>query len=189
MKTLSTAKRKIPALFPEHESSRNGSALFRIRSILVPIDFSPESEKALVYAVPFARQFGATLTLIHVLEPVATPDFVDSFPLAIRTEELITSGKSHLERILSDLQINRRLVKNVLVGCGRAFQEIVETAHAQQADLIIMSTHGYTGLKHTLLGSTTERVVRHATCPVLVVRPREREFVTRTRKFSTRECI
>jgi len=164
----------------------NGRPLFQIKMILVPIDFAPESEKALVYAVPFARQFGAKLTLVHIIEPIATPDFADAFPLALQEEEVITSGTRHLQRIVKDLQIEPGLVGNLVVRFGRAFHEIVEAANSNHADLIIMSTHGYTGLEHTFLGSTAERVVRHATCPVLVVRPREREFVTRTQKTSTR---
>ena len=152
----------------------------------MPIDFSPESEKALVYAVPFARQFAAKLILVHVIEPIATPDFAESFPLVIRTDELIGSARRHLKRIAGDLQIEPALVGKVVVRFGKAFHEIVATAQAEQADLVIISTHGRTGLKHAFLGSTTERVVRHAGCPVLVVRPREREFVARSQKSTTR---
>lgn len=60
---------------------------------------------------------------------------------------------------------------------GRAYDEIAAAARDENADLIVISTHGYTGLKHVLLGSTTERVVRHAPCPVLVIRQHEREFI------------
>lgn len=149
----------------------------KIRSILVPVDFSAESEKALAYAVPFARQFGAKLTIVHVVEPTATPDFLTSFPLVIEKDKLMTESKSHLDRIVSDLAIDRKLIDGTLVRYGRSFYEITEAARSLKSDLIIISTHGYSGLKHALLGSTAERVVQHAPCPVLVVRPREREFV------------
>ena len=148
-----------------------------IRSILVPVDFSPESEKALAYALPFARQFGAKLTVLHVVEPTATPDFLTSFPLVIDNDKLMADCKKHLERVVKDLAIEPKFMETTLVRYGRAFHEITQAARSLKTDLIIISTHGYSGLKHTLLGSTAERVVQHAPCPVLVVRPREREFV------------
>jgi universal stress protein A len=151
--------------------------LLKIKSILVPTDFSAESEKALAYALPFARQFGAKMTLLHVVEPIGTPDFAKSFPLFLENDEVMANCKRHLQRILKDLEIQPKFIEKVLVRYGPAFNEIVEAARTLKVDLIIVSTHGYTGIKHALLGSTTERVVRHAPCPVLVVRPREHEFV------------
>jgi nucleotide-binding universal stress UspA family protein len=68
------------------------------------------------------------------------------------------------------------VVEKLLVRQGRAFHEIAEAARTLKSDLVIISTHGFTGVKHALLGSTAERVVRHAPCPVLVVRQRERQF-------------
>jgi nucleotide-binding universal stress UspA family protein len=69
------------------------------------------------------------------------------------------------------------LVEKYLVRNGRSFHEIVSAARSLKSDLIVISTHGRTGLSRALLGSTTERVVQHAPCPVLVVRPNEREFL------------
>jgi nucleotide-binding universal stress UspA family protein len=152
-------------------------SLLQIKSILVPIDFSAQSEKALAYAVPFAEQFGAKLTLLHVVEPVATPDFAGSFPLIMENDKVMAECRRHLERIVKDLEIEPKLVEKTLVRQGRSFHEIADAARTLKVDLIIISTHGHTGLKHALLGSTTERVVRHASCPVLVVREREHEFV------------
>jgi nucleotide-binding universal stress UspA family protein len=143
----------------------------------VPIDFSPQSEKALAYAVPFAEQFGSKLTLLHVVEPVATPDFAKSYPLALDNDKAMAECKRHLERVVRDLEIEPAMLEKTLVRYGRSFHEIADAARTLKVDLIIISTHGYTGLKHALLGSTTERVVRHAPCPVLVVREREHEFV------------
>ncbi len=152
---------------------------FQIKSILVPIDFSAPSGKALDYAVPFARQFGAKLTLLHVIEPVATPDFAKSFPLTIENDKAMAALKARLEMLVKQKAIEPQTVEKTLVRQGRSFHEIADAAQTLKVDLIIISTHGYTGLKRTLLGSTTERVVRHAPCPVLVVREREREFLTR----------
>jgi universal stress protein A len=142
----------------------------RIKSILVPLDFSPPSKKALDYAVMFARQFKAKLTLVHVVEAVATPDFAASFPLTMEDDKLMAAAKNRLEGAVKAARISRTVVEKILVRFGRSFHEIADAARTRKVDLIIIATHGYTGLKHVLLGSTTERVVRHAPCPVLVVR-------------------
>jgi nucleotide-binding universal stress UspA family protein len=151
-----------------------------IKSILVPTDFSPESEKALVYALGFAKQFGAKLTLVHVVEPIPMADFRDSFPIVIQSEDLIAAGKQQMTRLLRDLEIDPAVIEQTEVRYGRAFNEITEAARAANSDIIILSTHGYTGLAHAFLGSTTERVVRHAPCPVLVVRTHEHDFIAGT---------
>ena len=153
------------------------SPLLQIKSILVPIDFSSSSKKALTYAVPFAEQFGAKLTLLHVVEPVATPDFANSSPLLMENDKVMAACKAKLELLIKQKAIERKIVEKTLVRQGRSFHEIADAARTLKVDLIIISTHGYTGLKHALLGSTTERVVRHAPCPVLVVREVEHEFV------------
>jgi nucleotide-binding universal stress UspA family protein len=149
----------------------------RIKSILVPIDFSGPSKLALKYAVPFAEQFEAKLTLLHVVEPVPMPDFARTYPLLIENDKLMAASKAQLELLMKQEAIDPKIVDQTLVRLGRCFHEIADAARTLKVDLIIISTHGYTGFKHALLGSTTERVVRHAPCPVLVVREREREFV------------
>jgi nucleotide-binding universal stress UspA family protein len=149
----------------------------RIKSILVPIDFSGPSKLALKYAVPFAGQFEAKLTLLHVVEPVPMPDFAKAYPLMMENDRVLAASKAQLERLMKQETIDPKIVEQTLVRQGRSFYEITDAARTLEVDLIIISTHGYTGFKHALLGSTTERVVRHAPCPVLVVREREREFV------------
>jgi nucleotide-binding universal stress UspA family protein len=160
-KTTNTNKAATASLIP-----------LRIKSILVPLDFSPPSKKALGYAVAVARQFKAKLTLLHVVEPVATPDFAPSFPLVMEDDKLIAAAKTELGRVVKATRVPRGIVEKILVRFGRSFHEIADAARTRKVDLIIISTHGYTGLKHAVLGSTTERVVRHAPCPVLVVRQR-----------------
>jgi nucleotide-binding universal stress UspA family protein len=151
--------------------------LLKLTSILVPTDFSAESKKALEYAVAFGRQFGARLTLLYVVEPVATRDFASAFPLALENEKVAAECKCELQRIVRENGIEEEMIENILVRYGRSYNEIADAARTLKSDLIIISTHGYTGLKHALMGSTTERVVRQARCPVLVVRPGEHEFV------------
>lgn len=150
-------------------------AKLKLSSILVPIDFSSESKKALRYAVPFAEQFGAKLTLLHVVEPVATPDFV-TFPLMMENDRIVAACRAKLATLVKQQKLDPKFVEKTLVRVGQPFHEISEAARTLKIDLIVISTHGYTGLKHALMGSTAERVVRHAPCPVLVVREREKEF-------------
>jgi nucleotide-binding universal stress UspA family protein len=143
-----------------------------IKSILVPLDFSPASKQTLDYAVAFARQFKARLTLLHVVEPLATPDFAAALPLVMENAKVVAAARQEMELLVKAVRVPAGMVEKVLVRTGRSYHEIAEAARSRKVDLIIISTHGYTGLKHALLGSTTERVVRHAPCTVLVVRQR-----------------
>ena len=190
MKTKATALKVETKVSPARPSRMRGNraqsrlparspvtAPFRIQYILVPIDFSESSGKALDYAVPFARQFGAKLTLLHVVEPVAAPDFANSFPLMVENDRITAACKAQLQLLVKQKAIEPKLVEKTLVRQGRSFHEISEAARTLKTDLIIIATHGYTGLKHAFLGSTAERVVRHAPCPVLIVREHEHEFI------------
>ena len=149
--------------------SRISSLPLRIKSILVPLDFSAPSRKALAFAVSLARLFKAKLTVLHVVEPAATPEMA---ALVWEDEKSRAVARTSLAQLLETTHVPRRLVETTLVRFGRAFHEITEAARTRKVDLIVISTHGHTGLKRALLGSTTERVVRHASCPVFVVRQR-----------------
>lgn len=183
-KTRQTAKSpRLPSTRKDGRAARKTAvrvkprAGLEIRSILIPTDFSAEATKALEYAVPLARLFGAKLTLLHVVEPVATPDFAKSFPIGMDNDRMVAECRERMDRMVKESGLEPELVEKAVVRYGRAFREIAEAARTLKADLILLSTHGYTGMKHALLGSTTERVVRHAPCPVLVVRPHEHEFL------------
>jgi nucleotide-binding universal stress UspA family protein len=138
----------------------------------VPLDFSMPSIRALDYAVDLARQFKAKLTVLHVVEPAVTPEFAVPVSLMMEDNQRMAAARSELDRRVKAARLPRGMVEKILVRFGRSFHEIVGAARTRKTDLIVLSTHGYTGLKHAFLGSTTERVVRHATCPVLVVRNR-----------------
>jgi universal stress protein A len=160
------------------ESARGGaSALFRLQRILVPTDFSDCSKKALRYAIAFARQFQAELILLHVV-PAGSPVGADFglYEAPILEADLRAGGQQELAA-LCQREIRGEVLATPLVRTGRAAPEIVAAAKDSQIDLIILATHGRTGLQHVLLGSTTEEVVRHAPCPVLTVREQEHEFV------------
>lgn len=144
---------------------------FKLKRILVPVDFSECSSQALEYALAFAEQFQAQLTLLHVVEPAFTPDHYPGLaaPMSEVNDNQVQIGRERLEE-LARKRVGHRVPVESLVRMGRAHSEIPDTAQALGADLIIMGTHGHTGLKHVLLGSTAEKVVRHAACPVLTVR-------------------
>jgi nucleotide-binding universal stress UspA family protein len=146
-----------------------------LKEILVPVDFSPRSCKALEYAVAFADQFGSRITLIHVVEPVVAPEFTAL--LVGERDQAMKTARGQLYLLCKHQEIPRRLIGGTLVRYGAPVQEISEAARGLKADLMIIGTHGYSGLKHALIGSTTEHVVRHAPCPVLVVREREHDFL------------
>lgn len=152
------------------------AATFRLKQILVPVDFSECSRKALLYALPFARQFGAGITLLHVVEAAyALGEFG-----AVEYPTLEADLRKAAERRLGELaveQIGTRVAFATRVRSGRPATEIAAAARELEADLIVIATHGHTGLKHVLLGSVAESVVRHAPCPVLTVREHEREFI------------
>ncbi len=136
--------------------------------ILAPTDFSDASRKALRYAARFAAQFGSRITLLHVIESSMSPDFT-SFPLAMDEEKVAEAARQRLLG-LARAHLDERYLAAAVVRSGNPFHEIAEVARELGMDLIIMATHGYTGVKRALLGSTAERVVRYAQCPVLIVR-------------------
>ena len=145
-----------------------------LKSILVPIDFSKSSLKAFEYALPLARQFGGEITLLHAIEP---PPYSMDLSYIPRSEGIPTASmKKELEELASRM-VGPELLKDVMVQVGTAFEVITNIARDCEVDLIVLTTHGETGLKHVFMGSTAERVIRHAPCPVLVVRKHEHEFI------------
>lgn len=140
-----------------------------VKRILVPVDFSPSSRKALNYAAGLAKQFSAGLTLLHVIEPYHFASRVES-PLDY--VNLKQAAMEEMARWAASIRRRTACVETA-VAIGTAYEVIVTKARKNRIDLIILSTHGRTGLKHFLLGSVAERVVRLAPCPVLVVREKE----------------
>lgn len=150
-----------------------------LHRILVPTDFSKFSRNALTYATAFADKFGAELYLLHVVQNLAmmVPDTVNVVPPIIPSaEELTRAVRDALDRTVSEGQLERFTVHKE-VREGTPFYEIIQVAKEKDVDLIVMGTHGHSGLAHVLLGSVTEKVVRKAPCPVLTVRHPEHEFV------------
>jgi len=162
----------------EEKLIRPKPAGITLKRILVAIDFSPLSKKALHYALRFAAEFGAGVMLLHVIEPEVPPAF-DGFMIA---PPVIANGSrtrcaNRLKEFARSLAVRGTGHIQATVRTGLAAYEIVEAAKEFDIDLIVIATHGYTGWKHFAIGSTAERVVRAAPCPVLVVREKEHEFV------------
>lgn len=145
-----------------------------IRKILLPIDFSEPSKSALAYAVPFAKHFGAELLLIYVVEPALYPADFSFGQVAIPDveRELRQRGNEELKELV-ETYVRGTVPARIKVATGKPFLEIIKTARDEKMDMIIIASHGHTGVEHLLFGSTAEKVVRKAACPVLVLRPEE----------------
>lgn len=143
-----------------------------IGHILVPYDFSEYSQRAFAWAVHLARQWQGSIDLLHVV------------PLLTSTSPLLASGEFNLRNIQESLQADAEASLGQIVAradthpvnvrpqvlIGEPFDKICQIAETSNSDLIVMGSHGRTGLAHVFLGSVAERVVRYAPCPVLVVR-------------------
>jgi nucleotide-binding universal stress UspA family protein len=152
--------------------------MLRIEKILCPVDFSEYSVKAYAYARSLAQHYGATLLLQHVVQPLTSTYPYYAFPDAIN--EVFWSLESSAEQKLSEmisahrqngLEIQRFVHKGTVTDCILAFAE------SQGSDLIVMGTHGRHGFDHLTMGSVTEKVLRKARCPVLVVRKPAHDFI------------
>lgn len=161
---------------PPAPAAGRGSSTIVLERILVPVDFSDCSRQALRYAIPFAREFDAEIVLLYVAQiNYPSPEVID-LNLPALEAELRAGGERQLAALVAG-HIDPGLRTRTLVRTGQPFREIIDVAREQDIDLIILSTHGRTGLSHVFLGSVAEKVVRHATCPVFVVREKEHEFV------------
>jgi nucleotide-binding universal stress UspA family protein len=143
-----------------------------ITRILVPVDFSAHSDRAVHYAATLARQTGAAVELLHVVE--------DPFRSAAFTGEIYVPGIIDVQALVNDATARVLSIKNsafphgtdveAVVLVGRPPQTIVDYARSGGSDLIVMGTHGRTGLSHLVMGSVAERVVQLSPCAVLTVR-------------------
>ena len=145
-----------------------------IRSILFPTDFSECGNFALSYAASLARTFNAKIICVNVIEPIVPTvgysGMTEPLPIADITDQLEDSAERELPK-LAECDECAGIDVEELVVHGEAASEIVRVAKDHHVDLIVISSHGRTGLGRILFGSTAEAVVRHASCPVLVVKP------------------
>ena len=138
---------------------------WKIVRILVPVDFSEPSEVALSHAHSLATALGATITVCHVGETL-NPDWF--FDTALLERELIKQAQKQLSKLVEKYCEGMKV--RTELRFGHPVETIVLAAQKLKADVIVVGTHGRTGVKHALLGSVAERVARQAPCPVLIVR-------------------
>jgi nucleotide-binding universal stress UspA family protein len=148
------------------------------QTILLAIDFSAPTQIVMRYAKSFARQFGARLVVLHVVEPAASAaDFGYGPAVCQRADPCsVERSQEHLHAI-ERRQLDSECRFNTLVRSGIACDEIAKAAKELKADLIIITTHGHPGVKHAPPDSTAERLIRCSACPVLVVPEKEPVFI------------
>jgi universal stress protein A len=146
-----------------------------LQHILVPVDFSEGTSATLAFAFELAEKFTTHLTLLHIIEPITMPagDFYLGGDIAaitsVYTQNLSEAAREQMKTLAATIPPG--IPFDISIGIGVPWHSIVEHARDHPIDLIVMSTHGRSGLKHLWLGSVAERVVQHAPCAVLVVRP------------------
>ena len=151
--------------------------MISIKKIMVPTDFSANAAHAYPYASELAKAFGAQLLVAYVSDLAAIPVGLGQFPVTWESLELDIKDfaeqqfKEVRKAFDKDLPLETRQLE------GTPFVELLQLAKEEAIDVIVVATHGHTGIQHLLLGSTAEKLVRKAPCPVLTVHPGEREFV------------
>jgi len=151
-----------------------------IKKILCPTDFSENSEHALKYALALATLSQAELQLFHVVEPINYPQSTELFEPVLDEVELTMKMEAAFQKQLEDQVSALKDEYSKITGkivMGNTFLAIIQAARDESVDIIVMGTHGRTGLAHVLIGSVAEKVVREAPCPVLTVKHPEHEFV------------
>ena len=142
-----------------------------IKKIFCPTDFSEPSYEALKAAVELAEKFSSVLYIVHILPilpVIAGPTGPTGFNVSLYQEEMEKSAKKSLEEVLNT-KVPKKIKTNSIIKQGDAAREITETAEKEEADLIVISTHGETGWKHFVFGSVAEKVVRLSSVPVLTI--------------------
>lgn len=149
--------------------------MFKIKNILLPTDFSNLSLSAASYAVDLASQYDAKIHLLYVLEK--TPPILTIRTLGLSEEKIIKSIEEDAKRLMEETLEkikktgNNKIKIDGIIKKGIDYQEITKYADDNNIDLIVIATHGNTGLLHTLIGSVAEKVIRHSKKPVLVITP------------------
>lgn len=151
--------------------------MFDIKNIIVPTDFSKLSTSAFEYAKELATRMEAKIHLIYVME--ITPPLLASRSAEGSEDEVVqsnyTKATSQLKQMAEELREETEIQIIEVLRVGTDFEEIIKYAKEAGVDLIVIATHGRTGVLHTVLGSVAEKVIRFAKCPVLVIKPEEEE--------------
>jgi nucleotide-binding universal stress UspA family protein len=153
--------------------------MFNFETILCPVDFSDQSMHALDYAVSFARHYNSSLILCHVVEiQVITPPVEPLIEVGSVLEDVTSTASDELKKLAVELKSRVSNIVPILAE-GNPAEETMRIAKDHNASLIVMDTHGRSGLDRFLFGSTTENLIRKSPCPVLIVHASEREFINK----------
>ena len=146
-------------------------SVMQVNNILVPVDFSNHSQKALSYASEIAQSYNAQLQVLHIIEETMYPAFSVTGKSSIfdLVPGIKDDSRKRIEKMIKEF-VSDKVKSKVFVQGGRAANDIIKFAKENSTDLIVIATHGLTGLEHMLLGSVTEKVVRMAHCPVFTVK-------------------
>lgn len=171
----------------KQKSSRSGKGAkskLSFHKILVPIDFSECSMRGVAYAKALAGEFGSKLVLLHsvAIQYYATSDEYARYDFPLLMQQAEKAARNQMGDLVEKTDWDGVVQVETSMQIGHAGQQICDRAIDHRVNLIVTSTHGTTGLKHMLLGSTAEYVVRHASCPVLVVPSHERPVLNSGRK-------
>jgi len=150
--------------------------MYDVKKILFPVDFSSNSYQVADYVISFARKFDAHIYLIHVLECLVPLQgfYIPHISVETLEEDLKKAADKKMEEFIhKKMQDSRAITSQVIIGIPHV--EILKMAQEQGIDMIIMGTHGWTGLEHVIFGSVAGKVVRKAPCPVLTVRVKPEE--------------
>ncbi len=152
--------------------------MIKLKKVLLPTDFSDSARHALRYGMSFAKEYGAELVLLHVVENLTVGYASDLFPVPMAEvfQEISGYAKTELAKLGEEARSRGLTVREEVVQ-GKPSAEIIRFASENEIDMIVLGTHGKGMLDQALFGSTTERVVRRSPCPVLTVRPAGHEFV------------
>ena len=152
--------------------------MIKLKKVLVPTDFSDSARHAFSYGVSFAREYKAELVLLHVVENLTVGYASDLFPVPMAEvfQEISGYAKSEVTKLAEEVRGKGVRVRELVVQ-GKPAAEIMRVAREETVDMIVLGAHGKGVLDQALFGSTTERVVRRAPCPVLTCRLAEHEFV------------
>ena len=142
----------------------------QLKKILVPYDFSDHSKEALDWALELADTWQARVELLHVIHILPPVVDIPSDMYADVERDQIADAQQRLEALRTEKTSDTPATIDIHVQRGVPFQAICDYAETHQADMIVMGSHGRTGLSHVFLGSVAERVIRHAPCPVLVTK-------------------
>ena len=153
--------------------------MIKLKRILVPTDFSDTARHALTYGLSFSSEYQAELILLHVVETIPVGYASDLFPVPMAEvfQEMTGYAKEELSKLAAQAR-EKGLAVREMVTQGKPSAEIVRVAREENVDMIVLGTHGKGMLDKALFGSTTDRVVRKAPCPVLTVGATEHEFVS-----------